>query len=175
MDTTFQLIPELKESNGRVVMWFSKISAVSFFTPDGEAWSASENLDHLIRSQKPIAIALKLPRLTVRAMFGSADQPSRSYEAVCEVYRAKLAEGAVASGRYIPNSQAPDDSQAAKSDLLTRFSKVSADLVSAVERWTETDLDEYLLPHPLIGKLTVREMLYFTIYHNLRHASQEGD
>jgi hypothetical protein len=36
-------------------------------------------------------------------------------------------------------------------------------------------LDEYLLPHPLIGKLTIREILYFTIYHNLRHASLEGD
>jgi hypothetical protein len=28
---------------------------------------------------------------------------------------------------------------------------------------------------PLLGKLTIREMLYFTIHHNLRHASQEWD
>ena len=36
-------------------------------------------------------------------------------------------------------------------------------------------LDICLLPHLILGKLTVREILYFTIYHNLRHASQAGD
>jgi len=36
-------------------------------------------------------------------------------------------------------------------------------------------VDQYQLPHPVLGKLTIREMLFFTIYHNLRHASQAGD
>ena len=35
--------------------------------------------------------------------------------------------------------------------------------------WSEKDLDKYKLPHPLLGKLTVREMLFFTIYHNEHH------
>lgn len=38
-----------------------------------------------------------------------------------------------------------------------------------VDSWTEQDLDTVLLPHPLLGKLTVREMLYFTIYHAQHH------
>ena len=33
----------------------------------------------------------------------------------------------------------------------------------------EEDLDNYILPHPLIGKTTIREMLYFTIYHVQHH------
>jgi len=49
------------------------------------------------------------------------------------------------------------------------------ELVSVAEKWNEDELDQYQLPHPILGKLTIREMLYFTIYHNLRHASQEGD
>ncbi len=48
------------------------------------------------------------------------------------------------------------------------------DLISACEQWDETALDQYQVPHPVIGNLTVREMLFFTIHHNLRHASQEG-
>lgn len=175
MHASFHLIPELRESNRRVVDWFTKIPAASFFIREAEAWSASENLDHLIRSHKPIAMALKLPRLSLKAMFGSADQPSRSYEAICDVYRAKLAEGAVASGRYIPHLLIPENPETAKSELLTKFLNVSAGLASVAEQWIDPDLDGYLLPHPLIGKLSVREMLYFTIYHNLRHASQEGD
>ena len=175
MDVTFHLISELKDSNQRVLTWFRNIPTAAFFAREGEAWSAAQNLDHLIRSHKPIALALKLPRLSLKAMFGSADQPSRSYEAVCNLYRAKLAEGAVASGRYIPDLDIPDDPDSAKRDLVSKFSRVSADLVSATDRWSDADLDEHLLPHPLIGKLTIREMLYFTIYHNLRHASLLGD
>jgi hypothetical protein len=26
-----------------------------------------------------------------------------------------------------------------------------------------------VLPHPLLGKLTIREMLYFTVYHGEHH------
>ena len=42
-------------------------------------------------------------------------------------------------------------------------------LCSRLERMDEKQLDAYLLPHPLLGKLTLREMLYFTIYHVEHH------
>jgi hypothetical protein len=42
-------------------------------------------------------------------------------------------------------------------------------LASSIGRWREEDLDYYRLPHPLLGKLTVREMLFFTVYHNYHH------
>ena len=73
-----ELLSKLKESNQRVVNWFAEISADKFFQREGEVWSASDNLDHLIRSHKPIAKALKLPKFTLRTMFGSPNQPSRS-------------------------------------------------------------------------------------------------
>lgn len=170
-----ELLATLKESNQRVINWFAEISAEQFFQREDEVWSASDNLDHLIKSHKPIAKALKLPRLALQGMFGSANQPSRSYEAICQVYKDTLAAGGVASGRFLPEQQSPDSPETLKKDLLNQFSKASAELVSATETWDEDDLDRYLLPHPLIGKLTIREMLYFTIYHNLRHASREGD
>jgi len=34
---------------------------------------------------------------------------------------------------------------------------------------SETALDLYILPHPLLGKITLREMLYFTAYHVYHH------
>lgn len=170
-----ELLSKLKDSNQRVVNWFAEIPAKEFFQREGEVWSASDNLDHLIKSHKPIAKALKLPKFTLRTMFGSPNQPSRSYEAICQVYKDALAAGGVASGRYLPDLQNPTNPESSKNDLLNQFSKASAELISVAEKWSDDDLDGYLLPHPLIGKLTIREMLYFTIYHNLRHASQEGD
>lgn len=170
-----ELLSKLKDSNQRASNWFTEFPVEKFFQREGEVWSASDNVDHLIKSHKPIAKALKLPKFTLQAMFGSADQPSRSYEAICQIYKDTIAAGGVASGRFLPDQQTPDKPELAKAELLNQFSKASTDLVSVVEKWDENDLDSYLLPHPLIGKLTIREMLYFTIYHNLRHASPEGD
>ena len=171
-----ELINAFKDSNRRIREWFMDIPIEHFFTRRGDVWSASDNVDHLIKAHKPIAQALKLPKITLRAMFGKPDKPSMTYEELCQIYREEIAKGAQASGRYLPNQKHPDsNAETKKRELLEQFSKASTELVSAVEKWDEKELDDYLLPHPILGKLTIREMLFFTIYHNLRHASQEGD
>jgi hypothetical protein len=53
--------------------------------------------------------------------------------------------------------------------LLARWERVNARLREALEGWSERDLDRILLPHPLLGKLTTREMLFFTLYHDRHH------
>jgi hypothetical protein len=42
-------------------------------------------------------------------------------------------------------------------------------LSEKLNKFTEEELDKYILPHPLLGKLTIREMMFFTIYHVLHH------
>ena len=108
-------------------------------------------------------------------MFGMPEQLSMTYEALCQVYQDQLAQGAVASGRFLPDQTSPENPEEVKAGLIDQFAKASSELVTVVENWQEGDLDQYLLPHPLLGKLTIREMVYFTIYHNLRHATQAGD
>jgi hypothetical protein len=44
-----------------------------------------------------------------------------------------------------------------------------------LNNWKDADMDRYSLPHPLLGTITVREILFFTIYHSMRHMSSEGD
>ena len=54
--------------------------------------------------------------------------------------------------------------------LLFFFWKGSCDtLLKAIDNWTEEELDTYLIPHPLIGKMTLRELLFFTVYHIGHH------
>jgi hypothetical protein len=133
-------------------------------------------VDHLIKAVKPIVLALKLPKITLQAMFGKPEKTSMGYDEICRIYRDAIANGAKASGRYLPNQETPVvDLENKKRRLLEEWSKANHDLLSAAQKWSEDELDGYLLPHPLIGKLTIREMIFFTIYHNLRHASLEGD
>lgn len=176
INTKSDLMVALKDSNQRAEAWFNQMPADDFFTRYGEVWFPSDNVDHLIKAVKPIARALKLPTITLQAMFGKPEKPSMSYEELCKVYRDEIAGGAQASGRYLPNQESPaENAEHRKQALLDQWSKANAELLSVVETWNLDEMDRYLLPHPLIGKLTIREMIFFTIYHNLRHASLEGD
>jgi hypothetical protein len=42
-------------------------------------------------------------------------------------------------------------------------------LCKRIENFNETDLDKLILPNHLLGKITNREMLYFTAYHVGQH------
>ncbi len=97
--TKAELINALTDANQRVINWFTEIPVSDFFTRQGEAWSPSDNIDHLIKSHKPLAKALRLPRITLQAMFGKPQKSSMSYEELCQIYRDEITKGTQASGR----------------------------------------------------------------------------
>jgi len=132
--------------------------------PEGK-WANGQHLDHLVRSVGPVNMALGLPRFLLRWLFGTANRPSRDYTGLVEKYRAKLAAGGRASGRFVP----PPADWAKREKLLQSLDHQVKRLAEKTVRLSEEQLDTLLLPHPLLGKLTLREMLYFTIYHAEHH------
>ena len=52
---------------------------------------------------------------------------------------------------------------------MEKLRRVIEKLSKQIDHYSEQDLDKYILPHPLLGKLTMREMMYFTIYHVQHH------
>lgn len=133
------------------------------FAPEGK-WSAGRQLDHLVRSVAPVGLAFRLPWLT-RLVFGKANRPSRTYDSLVEKYKSKLAAGGKASGAFVPKTVAFQE----REDLCQKLQREVKKLCSSVEKMPERRLETLLLPHPLLGKLTFREMLYFTIYHVQHH------
>lgn len=133
-------------------------------TPNGK-WSAGQNLDHLIRSIKPLQLAYGLPKFALLVLFGKTNRPSRTYDEVVTKYTTKIAAGGKASGPYIP----PAISFERKDELIKKYTAHKQKLIAKIEKQSEHELDSYILPHPLLGKVTLREMLYFTIHHNEHH------
>ncbi len=133
-------------------------------TPNGK-WSAGQNLDHLIRSIKPLQLAYGLPKFALLILFGKTNRPSRTYDELVTKYETKLAAGGKASGPFIP----PIISFEKKDELIRKYAAHKQKLITKIEKQSERDLDKYILPHPLLGKVTLREMLYFTIHHNQHH------
>lgn len=170
------ILETLADTNQRVTNWFTALPSENFFTRQADVWSSSDNLDHLIKAVKPVTKAMRLPRPALQGMFGKPEKPSQSYDEICKTYREAIAKGAQASGRYLPDQETPGTKvEEQKKQLIEAWTKASNELVAVVDEWSEDDLDAYQMPHPILGNLTVREMLFFTIYHNLRHARLEGD
>jgi len=82
-----------------------------------------------------------------------------------EKYNKRIEEGAKASGIFIP----PPIAFNKKGKLIKRLSKLSSALSKKALSQSEQNLDTYILPHPLLGKITMREMLYFTADHVQHH------
>lgn len=140
-----------------------------FAAPLGEAWSPADNVRHLIKSTKPVTQALALPALVLKTTFGPAKAPSVSFADLRDRYRSVLAGGATA-GKFAPAAVAPPTDPAAwQRELVDQCRDALADLAKATVRWSEPELDACRLPHPLLDKLTLREMLFFTLYHYDHH------
>lgn len=145
--------------------YMTGLAEVAFtYTPAGK-WSAGQHLEHLLRSTRPVYMALGLPGFLLRLLFGKPNRQPRTYDELVAKYQAKLAAGGAASGRFVP----PPVHFVKKETKLHQFSQLQQKLQARVLHLSDTKLDKYLLPHPLLGKLTLREMLYFTIYHTEHH------
>ncbi len=164
--TKEEVIKELENTFREVIQMITVLSDDEFYRNGGLKWSAAENLDHLIRSTKGLGSALKMPKLALHASFGKANRPSRTFSEMMERYQEKLKEGAKAIGPYVPENT----ESISKADLLESWQAIGAKFSARLSKnWTEEQLDKYVIPHPLLGKMTVREMMFFTIYHNLHH------
>lgn len=139
-----------------------------FFTrPAAGKWSVAENVQHMIISTNTTTLAYTLPKFIVRWVGGTPNRKSRSYEAVVDRYKEKLAAGGKASGRFVPK---PMEIQYGKQRLLQHWNKATAKFIHALKnKNTESKLDDYLARHPLLGRITLRELCYFTIYHTEHH------
>jgi hypothetical protein len=61
-----------------------------------------------------------------------------------------------------------------REQLIKSVNDVVGKLCKQLLDYSEKDLDELILPHPLLGKLTLREMMYFTMYHVTHHYTATG-
>ncbi len=146
----------------------SQIDDAIFFAPSlPNKWSIADNVKHLLISTNMSSLAFWLPKFLVRWIGGTPNRPSKTYDELVIKYKLKLEQGAVASARFVPK---PTKDLTKKESLLNQWNKVSTHYLSSLQKnRTEQDLDNYLIKHPLLGKITIRELCYFTIYHTQHH------
>ena len=167
--TAAELARDLQAVREWSARYWQRFDVADFFAPIGGGWSPAGHVRHLVKSNRPVAVALGIPKAILALRFGLTWRPSRRYSDLVAFYHAALSRG-LKAGRYEASPLPPErHNDAQRRESLAALDDSLAALVRQVPRWGERALDRLRLPHPGIGMLTVREMTMFTVYHNTHH------
>ena len=163
-----EILRKLEAVQSESAAYWGGFDPPAFFAKLGEGWSPAENVRHLIKSIRPVTKALTMPRLALRVMFGKPRRASIDFEELRVRYQGLLDAGGKA-GRFSPTPREEHELESRRAEILQQHADANRALGAAIARWKDAALDRYQLPHPLLGNLTMREMLEFTLYHQLHH------
>lgn len=146
---------------------FSQVDNAKINFKPTEKWSFGEEMVHLILSTNGTALVLSSPDERLLP----SDHPSRSYDGIVEEYKAKLLLNPTI-GQSIADKERK---QYKGEELKASFASAGQSALSALKNWDEAKADQWMVwKHPLLGKMTAREMIYFTVYHTRHHLATLG-
>jgi hypothetical protein len=147
--------------------WLNQQPAENWETgPEGK-WTTSQHILHLVNSLQLLNNALSYPRFFLKYKFGLSNRPSRSYEEVVEKYQEKLEENKDKTIAFNENLKSPLLKDRPR--LLTRLQIQHKKLQYKTRKISDVNLDTLVIPHPLMGKMTVRELIMWAAYHTEHH------
>ena len=159
------IIENMGTSATEIIDWMNIQPGENFVKGPTKKWNASQHLDHLYQVVVLVNKALRLPKFILRWRFGKPNRKGRDYDTIVAKYQNKL--------KTLSSTIKPPGGKkhlvADKPDLLNQFELQIQRLQKGLDKWTEEDLDKYLFPHPLLGKVTVRELMLWMIYHHYHH------
>ena len=157
----------LEEKNQNLLTWLEKQYPEKWQKgPEGK-WTTGQQALHLLQSIKPLNDALSMPKFLLRYKFGKANREVRDYETVVQRYQDRLKEAQGRTFRGSQNMKVPNLKE--KEYILTRLQVENKKLQYKTKKMSDKNLDTLILPHPLMGKMPVREIIMWTAYHIEHH------
>jgi uncharacterized damage-inducible protein DinB len=163
--TSAELPGELRKTHADLWQACTTMNAKQVSTSTDGKWSAVQHLQHVHKGVAAITDYLKLDRHKIEVTFGIASHASRTYDAVLLLYTNRLREGAVSTPRFNP-AESKDIDLPSEVETGKRLVK---EMIASLDLWSDAWLDRYACPHPNLGMLTAREMLFFIVIHAIHH------
>lgn len=99
--------------------------------------------------------------------FGKANREVRRYEQVVQRYRDKLVENKEKAKTY--NAAVATPSEKEFKQLLKSLHNQKKKLQNKTQIMSDKKLNFLIVPHPLMGKIPLREIIMWTAYHTEHH------
>jgi hypothetical protein len=136
--------------------------------PEGK-WTSGQQALHLLQSIKPLNAAMSMPKFLLKYKFGKSNREVRNYDAVISRYQERLEGAKGRTFRGSQNMKVPTLKD--KEYLINRLKTEYKKLQYKTKKWKDKDLDNFILPHPLMGKMPVREIVMWSAYHVEHHTN----
>ncbi|MBK9150019.1 MAG: DinB family protein [Saprospiraceae bacterium] len=162
-------IINLLNSNYYNLNQFFDHKPADFFTfrPSVDKWTAGQHVVHLVQSEEALLKALAMPMFLLKWKFGKSNRPSRTFEEVVHRYNEKLRSAGNVVSPFSKNM--PEVNSQNLKSWLDKLKSLNDKLNQKTKALHEKELDTVILPHPLMGKLILREMLMWNAYHTAHH------
>ena len=159
------IVKSLNDAVQQFNVLISNLNQKEFETNYNEKWSAGQDLVHLIKVLRIVNIAYALPKPLIGILYGTNTNESRAFEQLRTLYKTALAGGAKSPAIYLPKPVLYH----AKNGLINKHELLNQAFITKLNNIAESDLDKYQLPHPILGKVTLRELATFTCFHTEHH------
>jgi len=166
--TKHEIIQQLEHRYASFLTYLEGLTLAEYQYKYQQKWSASQQLEHIIKSVTPLVQIYKMSPAAIEKMFGKTSRTNQSYEQLTASYLKKLVAGGKAPSRFLPDS----NSDTQRTEQLHTLRQLVDQLKGIIENMEEKDLESLLIPHPLLKNLTLKEMLYNAIYHVQHHHQQ---
>ena len=164
MFTKLAILTTLESGHKAIADYVSDLPETIFFNGSDDHWSPAHHVGHLTVTHVNVARGFPL-----KDRLPAFDKPSRNYDEMKNAYLEALRNTPLA---FLANNPfavklKSEDTQEKLIDTFMQKGKEVRD----IDFWSENDLDTKGMRHPILGLLSVREMLEFVAIHDLHHLS----
>lgn len=161
------LIQQFKTNHEEFLEYISSLSDTDFMRSVNGKWTPGQQLEHVYLCLVPMAKVLPSKQYILEK-FGAIDRNVLDYDEVIKTYKTALNAGGKAPEKFVPGVVIIDR----KAVLTEDSNQILKAIDLSLDGYSEEELDTLVLPHPLLGKLTIREFFFMMAYHATHHLNQ---
>lgn len=162
--TKQELIERFYSNHQELIDYVNALTDDRFVYSSNGKWTAGQQLSHAYLCLLPFPKLLASKEFILRK-FGRINRATWDYDTVIENY---LKTSRKAPERFLPEQVSPEE----KTKITADFQEILSTIQQALNEFADDELDSLILPHPLLGNLTIREMFYLMTYHPIHHLKQ---
>lgn len=162
--TKRKLIETFYNNHQEMIDFVNSLTDEQFIYSHDGKWTAGQQFSHVYLTLLPFPKVLSSKDYIVQK-FGKINRSTWDYNTVIENY---FKTSLQAPQQYLPEQVSPEQ----KATITVDIQKVILSIQHLLDQYTDEELDSLVLPHPLLGNLTIREMFYLMTYHATHHLKQ---
>ncbi|WP_299113871.1 DinB family protein [uncultured Winogradskyella sp.] len=161
------IVDLIEVKHSELIHWLKQQPEESWTEGPKGKWTQGQQVLHLLQSIKPLNNALSMPKFLLRYKFGKANRPVRNFNTIVKRYQERLEDAKGKTYKGSQNMKVPTLKE--KQYILNRLQTENKKLQYKTKKISNKNLDTLILPHPLMGKMPVREIIMWTAYHVEHH------